>query len=231
MLYDSIFIAKKAMPSNTAEKLKIKEYYTLLTINAPAGFKKNLGPVPAGVTIISSAKLYNQLHWFVNNKAQLEKELNKILPLIKNDVVCWIYYPKGTSSIQTDLTRDKGWEKLLVHSDTLTWISLISFDETWSAFGCRLKTAADKSKEANPKERVIFQYIDATTKTIRLPEDLAALFSKNKKAETFFNSLSFTNRKEYVEWIVTAKQDATRATRLEGTLERLLKEWKNPRNL
>jgi hypothetical protein len=219
------------MPSSTAEKLKIKDGYILLTINAPANFKKNLGSLPARVKIVSSGKLYNQLHWFVNNKAQLEKELNKILPLIKADVVCWIYYPKGTSSIQTDLTRDKGWEKLLAHNDTLTWISLISFDETWSAFGCRPKTATDKSKEAQPKERVIFQYIDAATKTIRLPEDLVALLKKNKKAETFFNSLSFTNRKEYVEWIVTAKQEATRATRLEGTLERLLKEWKNPRNL
>ena len=219
------------MPFSTAQKLKIKAGDTLLTINAPASFKKNLGPLPAAVKIISSGKLYNQLHWFVSNKAQLEKELSKILPLIKSDVVCWIYYPKGTSSIQTDLTRDKGWEKLLLHSDTLTWISLISFDETWSAFGCRPKTAADKKKQAGPQERVIFQYIDAATKTIRLPEDLAAILKKNKKAELFFNSLSFTNRKEYVEWIVTAKQEATRTTRLEGTLERLLKEWKNPRNL
>lgn len=219
------------MPSSTAEKLKIKEGHSLLTINAPVGFKKDIGPLPAGVKIISSGKPYNQVHWFVHNKAVLEKELKKTLPLIKDDVVCWIYYPKGTSSIQTDLTRDKGWESLLSHGDTLTWISLISFDETWSTFGFRLKTAADKKKEAQPKERVIFQYIDAATKTIRLPEDLAALLKKNKKAETFFNSLSFTNRKEYVEWIVTAKQEATRITRLEGTLERLLKEWKNPRNL
>jgi putative transposon-encoded protein len=219
------------MPSSTAQKLKIKAGDTLLTINAPASFKKDIGPLPASTKIISSGKPYNQVHWFVYNKAQLEKELKKILPLIKGDVICWIYYPKGTSSIQTDLTRDKGWEILLAHSDTLTWISLIAFDETWSTFGCRLKTNADKSKEAQPKERVILQYIDAAAKTIRLPEDLATLLMKNKKAATFFNSLSFTNRKEYVEWIVTAKQQETRKNRIEGTVERLLKEWKNPRNL
>jgi hypothetical protein len=219
------------MPSSTAQKLKIKEGYTLLALHAPAEFKKQLGPLPAGVTIVSSGKRYNQLHWFVNNKAQLEKELDKVLPLIKEDAVCWIYYPKGTSAIQTDLTRDKGWEALLAHSDTLTWISLISFDETWSAFGCRLKTVADKNKEAKPKERPILAYIDAATKTIRLPEDLAAVLKKNKKEAAFFNSLSFTNRKEYVEWVVTAKQEETRKNRIAGTLERLSKGWKNPQNL
>jgi Bacteriocin-protection, YdeI or OmpD-Associated len=219
------------MPSSTVQKLKIKEGDTLFTLHAPAAFKKHLGPLPAAVKIVTAGKTYNQLHWFVSNKAQLEKELDKVLPLIKGEVVCWIYYPKGTSAIQTDLTRDKGWDTLLAHSDTLTWISLIAFDETWSAFGCRLKTVADKNKEAKPKERPIFQYIDAATKTIHLPEDLAAVLKKNKKEAAFFDTLSFTNRKEYVEWIVTAKQEETRKNRIVGTLERLSKEWKNPRNL
>jgi len=219
------------MPSSTAQKLKIKEGDILLTLHAPAEFKKNLGPVPAGVKIITDGKQYNQLHWFVNNKAQVEKETKKILPLIKDNVICWIYYPKGSSKIQTDLSRDKGWDALLAHSENLTWLSLIAFDETWSAFAFRLKNDTDKKKPATSKERPILQYIDAVAKTIRLPEDLEAVLKKNKKAADFFNTLSFTNRKEYVEWIVTAKQDATRKNRIEGTLDRLNKQWKNPRNL
>ena len=219
------------MPSSTAQKLKIKEGDILLTLHAPAEFKKNLGPVPAGVKIITDGKQYNQLHWFVSNKAQVEKETKKILPLIKDNVVCWIYYPKGSSKIQTDLSRDKGWDALLAHSENLTWLSLIAFDDTWSAFAFRLKNDTDKKKPATSKERPILQYIDAVAKTIRLPEDLEAVLKKNKKAADFFNTLSFTNRKEYVEWIVTAKQDATRKNRIEGTLDRLNKQWKNPRNL
>jgi len=219
------------MPSSTAQKLKIKEGDILLTLHAPAEFKKNLGPVPAGVKIITDGKQYNQLHWFVSNKAQVEKETKKILPLIKDNVVCWIYYPKGSSKIQTDLCRDKGWDALLAHSENLTWLSLIAFDDTWSAFAFRLKNDTDKKKPATSKERPILQYIDAVAKTIRLPEDLEAVLKKNKKAADFFNTLSFTNRKEYVEWIVTAKQDATRKNRIEGTLDRLNKQWKNPRNL
>jgi len=219
------------MSASIAQKLKIKENYTLFTLNAPAGFKKQLGELPAGVTIAGSGKAFDQVHWFVTGRAQMEKELATVLPLVKGDAVCWIYYPKGSSGIQTDLTRDKGWDALLKHNDTLTWISLISFDDTWSAFGFRLKTAADKKKEEKPKERPIFDYIDAKTKNIRLPEDLAAALGKKKKEKAFFEALSFTNRKEYVEWIITAKRAETRTERVKGTIERLGKEWKNPRNL
>ena len=218
------------MATTTAQKLKIKEGFTLLTINAPAEFKKNIGLLPAGVKISSEANNYNQVHWFVMNKAQMDKELNKILQLIKGEVVLWIYYPKGTSKLQTDLTRDKGWDNLLKH-DELTWISLISFDDTWSTFGSRLKTQSDKKREEKPKQRPIFDYVDPKTKSVRLPDDLATIFKKNKKQEEFFNTLSFTNKKEYIEWIVTAKKEETRNERIQGTIERLGKNWKNPRNI
>jgi Bacteriocin-protection, YdeI or OmpD-Associated len=218
------------MATSVAQKLRIKEGFTLLTINAPNDFKKSLGATAPGVSITANAKNYSQVHWFVLNKAQLEKELNKILKLVKADVVLWIYYPKGTSKIQTDLTRDKGWENLLKH-DELQWISLISFNDTWSTFGCRLKTAADKKKEEKPKEnRPILDYIDPVKKTVRLPDDLATALNKNKKAATIYESLAYSHRKEYVEWIITAKREETRTQRIKGTLDRLLKGWKNPAN-
>jgi len=218
------------MPTPIAQKLKIKEGFTLLTINAPADFKKHLGPLPAKATISPTAKNCQQVHWFVLNKAQLDKELPKILPLVKNDVLCWCYYPKGTSNLQTDLTRDKGWDNLLKHEE-FQWISLISFNDTWSAFGFRLKTGADTKKAAQPKERPILDFIDPKQKIVRLPDDLAAILTKNKKATAFFESLSFTNKKEYVEWIVTAKRVETRQQRINDTLDRLSKGWKNPRNM
>ena len=218
------------MPAtSTAQKLRIKENFTLFTINAPADFKKNLGLLPDGIKISGAAKKYNQVHWFVKDQAQMKEELNNVLSLVKDDVVCWIYYPKGTSKIQTDLTRDEGWDELLKHQQ-MQWISLISFDDTWSAFGMRLKTEADKKKEAQPKEREIFKYIDAQKKIIYLPDDFAMALKKAKKQEAFFNSLSFSNRKEYVEWIVTAKREETRATRVKESIERLQQEWKNPAN-
>jgi hypothetical protein len=217
------------MPITLSQKLKIKEGFTLLAINAPANFQKTLSPLPADVKIPVSAKNYDQVHWFVMNKAQMEKELNNVLKLVKDDIVCWIYYPKGTSKIQTDLTRDKGWDALRKHD--LQWLSLISFDDTWSAFAMRSKTDADKKKEAKPKEREIFKYIDAQKKVVTLPSDLASVLKNNKKANDFFQTLSFTNKKEYVEWVITAKREETRNERVKGTVEGLEKGWKNPRNL
>jgi len=218
------------MARSTAQKLKIKENFSLLTINAPADFKKNIGELPKGVKISNDSKNFDQVHWFVMNKAQMDKELTKVLKLMKDDVILWIYYPKGTSKLQTDLTRDKGWDNLLKH-DELGWISLISFDDTWSTFGSRLKTETDKKREEKPRERPIFDYVDPKTKSVRLPDDLSAVLRKNKRQEDFFNTLSFTNKKEYIEWIITAKREETRAERVTGTLDRLAKEWKNPRNI
>jgi bacteriocin resistance YdeI/OmpD-like protein len=226
IIFSEIFF----MANPVAQKLKVKEGYQLRTINAPSTFKENLGRLPVGVKISDDSKIYNQLHWFVSNKAQMDKELNKVLKLLKDDVVLWIYYPKGSSKLQTDLTRDKGWDSLMKH-DNLTWISLISFDETWSTFGARLKTDADKKKEGRPREREIFNWVNPETKEVKLPTDVATALKKNKKQQNFFNALSFTNKKEYLEWILTAKREETRNERINGTIERLGKGWKNPRNI
>ena len=200
----------------------------ILVINAPPGYKKSLDLLPADAKIVDSGKMFDQLHWFVKNKTQMENEIKKVLPLIKGNIICWIFYPKGSSKIQTDFTRDKGWDELLKHD--MQWISLVSFDETWSAFGMRQKTEADKKKEARPKERPIFDYVDPKTKTVKLPADFATALKKNKRQEAFFNTLSFTNKKEYIEWIVTAKRKETRNERVKGSIERLGKEWRNPAN-
>lgn len=214
--------------NTTAQKLKIVEGTTILSINAPSDYKQSLGALPAGVKITHSGTSFSQVHWFVKNRAQMEKELKKVLPLIKDSVVCWIFYPKGTSKMQTDLTRDNGWNELLKHD--MQWISLISFNDTWSAFGMRQKTQADKNKEQKPKKRPIFDYVDPKTKTVKLPDDFAGALKKSKKQEAFFNTLSFTNKKEYIEWIVTAKREETRNERVKASVERLSKEWKNPSN-
>jgi hypothetical protein len=219
------------MANTISQKLRIKENFSLLTINAPADFKEDLKGIPDGIKISDSTKDYDQVHWFVYNRKQLEKEMSKVMKLVKDDVIVWVYYPKGTSGVQTDLTRDKGWDCLLAEGDKLTWISLISFNDTWSVFGFRAKTEADKKKEAKPKLREIFNWVDPTTKTVKLPDDLAAALKKNKKEAATFESLSFTNKKEYIEWVVTAKREETRNERITGTIEKLGKGWKNPRNM
>jgi Bacteriocin-protection, YdeI or OmpD-Associated len=215
------------MALSLAQKLRIKEGTTLLTIHAPAGFAAQLQPLPSRVRISGKTNDYTQVHWFVKNKADVEKELNKVLGLLRDEVVCWIYYPKGSSGMQTDLTRDKGWDSL-TKKDNLQWLSLVSFNDSWSAFAMRLKTAVDQKK--NETKRLVFDFVDPVSKTVKLPEDFASTLKSNKKAASLFEGLSFTNKKEYIEWIVSAKREETRKQRIRDMLERLGKGWKNPAN-
>ncbi|RYY38670.1 MAG: hypothetical protein EOO08_13770 [Chitinophagaceae bacterium] len=218
------------MAQNLAQKLKIKEDYVLRTLHAPPHFEKTLDPLPEGVHISVRSNRFDQLHWFVTSQAELEADLPQVLALLKESVTCWIYYPKGSSKMQTDLTRDKGWDALNAEPG-LQWLALISFDDTWSAFALRRKSAAAEAPAAGLKKRPIFDYIDVAKKEVRIPQDLADAFEKHPEAADYFHSLAFSHRKEYVEWIVEAKREETRASRVEGTIERLAQGWKNPRNL
>src|SRR5215471_8182864 len=168
------------MATALTQKLKIAEGDLILPINAPGNYAGILGTLPRGAAIVSKTARATQLHWFVTNRAQLEKELKGIVRLLKDGMILWIFYPKGSSKIQTDLTRDKSWDTLL-KVQNLQWLSLIAFDETWSAFASRIKTDADRQKEATPpKVREIFDWIDPENKIVRLPEDFAAALKKNK---------------------------------------------------
>jgi len=45
---------------------------------------------------------------------------------------------------------------------------------------------------------------------------------------SYFNSLAYSHKKEYVLWILIAKQDKTRQARLEKTVNMLSLGKKNP---
>src|ERR1044072_2682805 len=113
------------MATSIADKLKLKPGMNVHVIHEPKGYAKAYGKATAGVKFIDSIKGATHIHWFVENRSQMEKELPKILKMLQPGVMVWIFYPKGTSGIQTDLTRDKGWDALLKHD--LKWIALISF--------------------------------------------------------------------------------------------------------
>jgi hypothetical protein len=69
---------------------------------------------------------------------------------------------------------------------------------------------------------------DSEPRIVDVPEDLKTILKKNKKASAFYDSLSFTNRKEYAVWISSAKKQETRDKRLTETIKKLLEGRKNP---
>jgi len=56
-------------------------------------------------------------------------------------------------------------------------------------------------------------------KDLVVPEELTKVLSKNKKAKTVFDNFSYSQKKEYVEWIIEAKTEPTRNKRLATTVE------------
>jgi hypothetical protein len=69
---------------------------------------------------------------------------------------------------------------------------------------------------------------DLEERVVDVPVELEKLLTKNAKAKNFFESLSFTNRKEYAVWISSAKRPETKEKRLSVTLMKLLAGKKNP---
>jgi hypothetical protein len=56
--------------------------------------------------------------------------------------------------------------------------------------------------------------LDTLPRSVDVPEDLAAVLSADLEASRIFDGLSFTNRKEYVAWVLAAKTPATRERRV-----------------
>ena len=67
--------------------------------------------------------------------------------------------------------------------------------------------------------------LDTEPRVIEIPKDLLKELKKDKEAKAFFEKLSFTHRREYVNWIESAKKEETRANRITKTIE-MLKQGK-----
>lgn len=63
---------------------------------------------------------------------------------------------------------------------------------------------------------------DDQERTIEVPDDLRAALDQHGDAKRRFADLSYSHRREYVEWIEEAKRTDTRDRRVAKTIERLI---------
>jgi uncharacterized protein YdeI (YjbR/CyaY-like superfamily) len=68
--------------------------------------------------------------------------------------------------------------------------------------------------------------LDTAPREMKAPGDLAAALAASPEAEAFFDSLSFSHKRSYVDWIVGAKKDETRERRVAQAVELLLTKRK-----
>jgi hypothetical protein len=192
------------------KKLRIKPDMKYAVFNKPADFPGLLGK-DAHIKN-QKGKYFDALVLFVYSSEDLLAYLKKILPVISPATIFWISYPKKTSGITSDLNRNILWQSMSKYGYRA--VSQISLDTRWSALWFK------------PRDKVISKIIstpsvDLINRKVKIPQELKPIFRKNKKAEEFFKSLSFTHKKEYIIWIESAKKTESRTARIAKTVEML----------
>ncbi|PTQ97953.1 bacteriocin resistance YdeI/OmpD-like protein [Mucilaginibacter yixingensis] len=212
-----------------AKKLQMKPGKNWLLYNAPANYLELLEPLPEGLNITFNADgSFDGVQLFVVNSSDLVRDMQLISKVLKADTILWVIYPKKTAGIASDLEMMRNWAEMDQYN--LRGVAAAAVSETWTALRFRPNdtgTFSDTCNDAIPSNEY-GEYIDIANKQVKLPPDVEAALQHEPEAMNWYASLSYSNRKEYVLWILTAKQEKTRLDRLEKMVEKLKAGKKNP---
>jgi len=211
-----------------AKKLLIKPGTSWLFYNVPSECMSLLQPLPDGVsTHTAITGNVNGILFFSTKRAQLISQLEILTPVIKDDTVVWVCYPKKSSGINTDLAMMQ-WDMLPPFG--LDAVANAAFDDKWT--GVRLRLIGQRKKTGvgidEIRENEYGKYIDVDKKVITLPPDVQEALQAEPAAFAVYEKLAYSHRKEYIMWILGAKQQKTRDDRLVKMVEMLLANKKNP---
>ncbi len=198
-----------------AKKLQIKAGYKVLVINEADNALSYLSDGPDGVEITMGdddhSGDYDVVLVFAASKHQIEQFVPQGIGPLKKGGLLWIAYPKKSSYITTDITRDHGWE--ILPKIGYQGVSMISLDDTWTALRIRPIGESTGKKVTVPE-------IDMEKRIVIIPDDLKEALQAEGLLEKF-EKMSFTHRKEVVLEIVTAKKPETRQRRIAKTIAAL----------
>lgn len=215
--------------SQLAKKLLIKPGQTWLVLNSPESYLATLEPLPDGVKLLFDViGPVDGMQLFVKNNQELAESLIQVKAILKADTVVWIIYPKKNSGIDTDLEMMGSWDVLKQYD--LRPVAAAAINDIWTALRIRpehLVKQSDFSK-ASIQKNDYSAYIDTEKKQITLPPDVESILRTNPTALTVYESLAWSHRKEYMVWILSAKQEQTRVSRITKMVEMLLAGKKNP---
>ena len=68
---------------------------------------------------------------------------------------------------------------------------------------------------------VVEMEVDNSPRHIEIPSELDLALRADPQLRAYFDRLAFSHRKEYVEWITSAKRAETRARRVDQSIARL----------
>ena len=131
------------------EKLGLKGQLRALILNAPKGYRTLLGPLPPDITVNTKPSgRYDFVHLFVTNQAELATLGPAALAAVKPVSIFWISYPKQGGGLESDITRDHGWD--LVRNAGFDTVAQVAVNDIWSALRFR---PTDEVGKKNPASR------------------------------------------------------------------------------
>ena len=129
--------------SGLARKLGIKPGMRVLLRDAPSDFASLLSNLADEVKLLkASGDNVDCVIAFVRSKADVEAVASAVLGAVVEDGLLWFAYPKKSSTVKSDLSRDIGWEP--VFAGGFDSVAQISIDETWTGFRFRPKRFVGK---------------------------------------------------------------------------------------
>lgn len=213
------------------EKLQLKDEKNLLIQGLPSSIEKQFVKLSysKNVTPLLKSKKIDFALVFAINKNQLCNILTEVFPALHIESKLWVAYPKDTSKISSDLSRDSSWQ--IVSDNGYEAVRQVALDHVWTAMRFKkFETIPNRARafaeSKNPGHN--HNSSDFDKSLVMPPAELETFFVKHKEAKEFFSSLSISNQKEYVVWIEGAKRAETKQKRVEVALEKLLAGKKNP---
>ena len=205
------------------EKLQLKDKKNILIQGLPSTVEKQFVKITfaKNVTPLLKARKIDFALVFAISHKQLKDILTDVVPALHDEAKLWVAYPKAASKIVSDLTRECNWA-CIAHFG-YEEVRLITLDSIWTAM---------RFKKSNPIMRpsvvVEKKEKESEKRAITTPVALELLFSKNQAAKSFYETLSFSNKNEYITWIAGAKKETTKLARLEATITKLNFLKRNP---
>jgi hypothetical protein len=126
-----------------SKRLRMQPGQRALILNAPVGYMEELGPLPDDIEFADSVEgECDFVHLFVKDSAEMERLGPVAVEAVKRDGLLWVSYPKRSSKVKTDLSRDKGWD--ILAQAGLRPVTQISVNEVWSALRWRPRELVGK---------------------------------------------------------------------------------------
>ena len=124
-----------------AKKLAMKPKQRIIVRRCPSELQDDFRSLGAAFDRGTIAELTLS---FVRMQHEIENACKEAIALTAPGGVLWMAYPKKSGEIESDLSRDTGWEPFV----RAGWrpVSQISIDETWSAL--RFKPIEDVKKRS-----------------------------------------------------------------------------------